>query len=118
MTISALKHISYAAAGGLSAGWVAGQGLFYTKGLQVASRMPHLGIVLAVTSAAGRAFDELFKASGWTHHTALRLIASHMVTYVAILPSVSLLVGYPAVAARITAAALTSAALAVNILVK
>ncbi len=114
MTISALKHISYAAAGGLSAGVC----LQFIAGSRILPKMSHMGAALAVTAAVGRAFDELFKASGWNHHAPLRLIASHMVTYVAILPSVSLLVGYPVIAARITAAAITIAALAVNILVK
>jgi len=116
MTISALKHISYSAAGGLSAGWMAGVGLVSTVGSKMT--IGQTALALAVTTAVARTFDELLKASGWTDHTFLRLTASHCITFIAILPAVSVVVGYPVAAARLTAGAITVCSLAVNILVK
>lgn len=122
MTFSAIKHISYAAAGGLSAGLVASVALTHNVSQRAAGAaypyFRHTGLILGVTAAVARAVDEVFKTLGWTVNAGTRLLAAHIVTAIAIAWPIHVLVSEATPAAKLVTLALTVSSLAINVIVK
>lgn len=122
MTFSAIKHISYAAAGGFTAGWVAGAVLTNNVSVRAAGAaypyFRHTGLVLGAAAAVARAVDEVFKALGWTGDAGMRLLAAHIVTGIAIARPVYILISEATPAAKLVTLALTVSSLAINVIVK
>ncbi len=121
MTFSAIKHITYAAAGGYTVGIIGGYALFKNFAKDQAGRaysyFGHTGMAVAATALVAKAVDELFKALGWTGEATGRLLLSHVVVALALYPAISLLVGDPTMAAKVVTAALVVASFAVNLII-
>lgn len=122
MTFSAIKHITYAAAGGFAAGSCAALALYGNMTQRAAGAaypyFRYTGIAIGVTAAVARAVDEVFKAIGWTTDVGMRLFAAHIVTGIVVAPAVLLIVGDPVHVGKAVAVALTVASFAVNVIVK
>lgn len=122
MTFSAIKHISYAAAGGFTAGYVAAVALTNNVSVRAAGAaypyFRHTGVILGVTAAIARAVDEVFKAIGWTADAGTRLLAAHIVTGIAIAWPIYTLISEATPAAKLVTVALTVSSLAINVIVK
>ncbi|MBS0635157.1 MAG: hypothetical protein JSR37_06820 [Verrucomicrobia bacterium] len=120
MTFSAIKHISYGATGGYTAGAIAGYVMQSTISPKVAvAAYPHLGlsgIALSVTAAVARAADEVFKALGWQESPGTRLFAAQLVAGAIVYKPIMLFVGYPAIAGRMVALAVVVSSYAVNLI--
>lgn len=122
MTFSALKHISYSAAGGFAAGSAIGYGLYKNYSTQaLGAAHPYIrytGVVFGVTALVARACDEIFKSFGWRSEPTMRLLASHIVVALIATPAIMLVVGQPAVAGRVVSAALAIGSFAINCIIK
>ena len=122
MTFSAIKHVTYSAAGGFTAGSIIGAMLFRQFPARIAAAAhPYFrltGAAVAITALVSRAVDEVFKGMGWTEATGMRLIVAHVIVGAAIMKPVIILVGEPIRLGKVVACALTITALAVNIIIK
>ncbi len=122
MTFSAIKHITYAAAGGFTAGSLATAALYNSATVKTAGAaypyFRHVGLAVGVTAAVARAVDEVFKAIGWKTDAGLRLLTSHVIVGLALAYPMMMLVGEPARLGKVIATAFAITALAVNVIVK
>ncbi len=121
MTFSAVKNITYAGIGGYTAGTIARFVLPLLMTAKVAGRAftyyTTLGVAVGVVSATAKAVDQVFKLAGWTNNKTLRLVTAHVIVCVAIMPAMNMLVGHPDGLGRMMAAALTTSAFVVNLIV-
>lgn len=122
MTFSAIKHVTYAAAGGFTVGSIAGWVLATNVAVRAAgAAYPYFrftGLAVGVTAAVARAVDEVFKAMDWTQNVGIRLITAHFITAIVIAAPILVIVGQPYYVGKVVSAALTIAAFAVNVIVK
>lgn len=122
MTLSAIKHVCYAATGGYTAGAIAG--LAMQAGISqktAAAAHPYFrstGLAIALTAAVARVADEVFKALGWQANEGTRLFAAHLVAGAIVVKPIMIIVGYPAIAGRLVALAIVVSSYAVNLIVK
>jgi hypothetical protein len=122
MTLSAISNIIYSAAGGVTAGIVAGEVLTRQFHPIVAGRafsyFPVTGVALGVVAAVGRVFDEVFKAAGWSSDPLIRKLSAHLVVGLLLFVPVSIIVGDKTVADTLVTLALTVSSLAINVLIE
>ncbi len=121
MTFSAIKHVTYSALGGFTAGAIAGVVLSCSMSAKVAGKavsyFPQMGPAFALIGAISRAVDEVFKALGWTADPTMRLFTAHLVVCLAMMPATVILVGEPEALGRVIACALSITSFAINLMV-